>query len=64
MPRSYRPPVPPPSAKLKPHHPPRLDLRWALLPQQVRLRVVSTLGQVLIQRLRDAAGQEGDHQRA
>ncbi len=48
MPRSYRPPVPPPSAKLKPHHPPRLDLRWALLPQQVRLRVVSALGRVLI----------------
>ena len=44
MPRSYRPPVPPPSAKLKPHHPPRLDLRWALLPQQVRLRVVSVWG--------------------
>ena len=63
MHHSYVPQSPPAQPKLKPHHPPRLGPRWALLPQQVRLRVVSARGQVLIERLRDAAGQEGDHER-
>ena len=56
---------PPPVAKLKPHRP--APVRVSAGPSchsPIRLRVVSTLGQVLIRRLRDADGQEGDHEHA